>query len=492
MVSDPTRHPFGPGSGDDEAGKAQRSEGGGEDWLPSPVSMPSTPLSTTRARYFTAFSSPSSSHASRKPFTRWSLATAAISPLQAVVLTVMGVTLVGLLALMRVVGQWEQIGLDIHRFSFYSSSFPAIQHLPLPPPSEANQRRANAVKQAARHAWAGYTRTALGADELLPVSNGPSQRWGGYAVTLIDSLDTLWIMDLKDEFRTAAKYVHAMNFSTIDRPISFFETTIRVIGGLVSAYEFSGDTQLLDKAVTMADMLQPAYLSLSGFPYHKISLENGHGFSPERHPGQCILAEVGSVQLEFGKLTYLANNHDYLDRAYDVIKKLTKNKPPVPGLYPFALDVDGGDYANVTASMGSKSDSFYEYLLKMYILFGDMHPFGDMYLESIDAVKKHLVKSVPFHDDMAFLATLHPNNETTNEFDHLTCFAPGMLAMGSRVFSRPDDLELAKQLMKTCVHLYRTTTTGLSLEKVQFFTPAEFVDLTQEAPPDTVAKLRRR
>ncbi|KAJ1970713.1 hypothetical protein H4R34_005976, partial [Dimargaris verticillata] len=177
MVSDPTRHPFGPGSSDEEAGKARRSDGSSGDWLPSPVSMPSTPLSTTRGRYFTA-SFPSSPQ-SRKSFARWPLTTTAISPLQAVVLTVMGVTLVGLLALMRVVGQWEQIGLDIHRFSFYSTNFPAIQHLPLPPPSEENQRRANAVKQATRHAWTGYTRTAFGADELLPVSNGPSQRWGG-------------------------------------------------------------------------------------------------------------------------------------------------------------------------------------------------------------------------------------------------------------------------------------------------------------------------
>lgn len=120
----------------------------------------------------------------------------------------------------------------------------------LGPPLESEQTfRQKAVVKAFRHAWGAYKKYAWGKDELKPVSK-TSNDWFNLGLTLIDSLDTMWLMGLKDEFDEAREWVQSEMIIAQNRDVNLFETTIRVLGGLLSTYHLTGDTLFLNRAVS--------------------------------------------------------------------------------------------------------------------------------------------------------------------------------------------------------------------------------------------------
>ena len=127
------------------------------------------------------------------------------------------------------------------------------------------QQRA-AVVGAISHAWEGYKKYAWGADELKPVSRGRND-WIGLGLTILDSLDVLWMAGLSDEFDRGVQWVaQSLSFEK-HRMVSFFETTIRCLGGLLTAYELRGDKVLLDKATDLGERLGRAFATQAGLPY---------------------------------------------------------------------------------------------------------------------------------------------------------------------------------------------------------------------------------
>lgn len=116
------------------------------------------------------------------------------------------------------------------------------------------------IKKAFEFSWAGYRERAWMKDELSPVSGGSRNPFCEWAATLVDSLDTLWIMDMMEEFEEAVEAVKRIDFTTTERrDIPLFETVIRYLGGLLSAYDLSGIRILLDKAVELAEILIGAF-----------------------------------------------------------------------------------------------------------------------------------------------------------------------------------------------------------------------------------------
>lgn len=118
--------------------------------------------------------------------------------------------------------------------------------------------RQQAIVDAFKHAWRGYKDYAWGKDELAPISKSYSQ-WFNLGLTLIDSLDTMWIMGLHTEFSEARDWVANELHLAQDVKVNFFETTIRVLGGLLSAYHLSGDSMFLEKAVRNLYFFQMFY-----------------------------------------------------------------------------------------------------------------------------------------------------------------------------------------------------------------------------------------
>ncbi|PVZ99807.1 hypothetical protein BB558_004164 [Smittium angustum] len=327
--------------------------------------------------------------------------------------------------------------------------------------------KSQAVKNAMAHAWNGYSTYAFGKDELLPVTNGWKNNWGGWGVTLIDSLDTLYIMDMHDDFKKARDFVETIDFSKtvgVDS-ISFFETTIRVLGGLISAYDLSNDKIFLKKAVEIADILLIAFDQNSGIPYKKIDVNNkkaiyGYGTS---------IAEIGSFQLEFMRLYNLTGNIEYHKKSQHVIDFIDKSEVPISGLYPKLVNITSGQLEGIL-TLGGDADSFYEYLLKLYIMHGkNGEQFRRMYEQSVDSIKEHMIYRSNKGSKLIFVSELYESTfAPSGEMQHLACFLPGLLALGSKELNRPDDLKLAKELMKTCYYFYKGTKTGLSPEKVKF------------------------
>ncbi|KAJ3283984.1 hypothetical protein HDU76_008367, partial [Blyttiomyces sp. JEL0837] len=225
------------------------------------------------------------------------------------------------------------------------------------------------------HAWKGYKDFAWGHDELSPSSKQPHD-WHPPLILLhtpIDSLDTLFIMNLTTEYTEAKNLIlDTLDFNVITESVNFFETVIRIVGGLLSAYELDGDQRLLDKVVDLADRLMLAF-------------DEDTGVKKPQPYARYSLAEVGSNQLEFQYLTDLTGNQTYAQKSLFIYEKLFKMKKPIPGLFPTFFQNSAQDLmtADQEYTLGGNADSFYEYLLKMYLATGEQHYF-DVYSESAE------------------------------------------------------------------------------------------------------------
>jgi len=144
-------------------------------------------------------------------------------------------------------------------------SIPAVQ---VAQPKEDNAqkterlRRAAMVKESFQHSWKGYKEHGWLRDEVAPQSGEWKDTFGGWAATLVDSLDTLWIMGMKDDFELAVKACMEIDFTTTEADdVNVFETTIRYMGGFLAAYDISGGKYplLLVKAVEVGELLMSVF-----------------------------------------------------------------------------------------------------------------------------------------------------------------------------------------------------------------------------------------
>eukprot|EP01094_Clydonella_sp_ATCC50884_P026997 TRINITY_DN7579_c0_g1_i1.p1 TRINITY_DN7579_c0_g1~~TRINITY_DN7579_c0_g1_i1.p1 ORF type:complete len:679 (+),score=220.97 TRINITY_DN7579_c0_g1_i1:216-2252(+) len=339
-------------------------------------------------------------------------------------------------------------------------------------PPASNKR--NAIRDAFKHAWDGYEKGAFGHDELRPVSGITNDSWGGFGITLIDALDTLLLMGFGEEFQRALEHVRSIDWEK-DYDASFFESTIRYLGGLLGAYHLSNEPVLLDQAIDLGDRLVAAFDAPSGLPFSIVNLETGIGKNPSWTSGNNILSEIGSVQLEFAALSFFSGKPKYFRTADAVMREIALYERPegVPdGLWPVYLNGRERSFATNQISFGGLGDSFYEYLLKMSKMTGERRSsptafYWQQYNEAVVAMRRHLVTTV---DDYTFVSEYL--NSPTNAMDHLTCFVPGMLFLGADSHDE-DTMDLAAELLRTCVQLYRDQPTGLGPERVLFMNRGE-------------------
>lgn len=171
-------------------------------------------------------------------------------------------------------------------------------------------------------------------------------------------------MDMKEEFEEAKEWVkNSLDFNK-HGAISVFEVTIRVLGGLLAAYDLSKDRAFLDKAKDLGDKLLPAFNTPTGIPRAQITLATGWTSNPSWTGGSAILAELGTLQVEFRYLSKATGQPHYGEKAEAVIKKLEAVRPS-NGLYPIYVSADTGTPTTGTVTFGALGDSFYEYLVKV-------------------------------------------------------------------------------------------------------------------------------
>ncbi|KAL5699617.1 mannosyl-oligosaccharide 1,2-alpha-mannosidase [Ranunculus cassubicifolius] len=333
-------------------------------------------------------------------------------------------------------------------------------------------QRRESVKEAMVHAWTSYEKYAWGKDELQPQTQNGVNSFGGLGATLIDSLDTLYIMGLDEQFQRAKEWVeNTLDFDK-NYEASVFETTIRVVGGLLSAYDLSGEKVFLAKAVDIADRLLPAWDTPSGIPYNTINLQNGNPHNPGWTGGESILADSGTEQLEFIALSQRTGDAKYQKKVENVITQIRKNFP-ADGLLPIYINPHSGVTASYsTITFGAMGDSFYEYLLKVWIQGNkteSVKHYREMWETSMNGLKTLIRRTTP----SAFTYICEKNGMSlTDKMDELACFAPGMLALGSFGYDGPADqkqmLSLAEELAWTCYNFYQSTPTKLAGENYFF------------------------
>ena len=220
----------------------------------------------------------------------------------------------------------------------------------------ATKLRSDKVRAAMKHAWSSYEAYAFGFDELKPLSKRGQNVWGGMGTTLVDSLDTLWLMGMKEEFWRARDWVRdSLSFDGIGL-VSFFETTIRSLGGLLAAYDLSGDKVFLEKALDLGTRLSAAFDSPSGIPFAQVSLKkrnvaNGHSWAS----GNSILAEISTVQVEFAYLSHVTADASFAEKA-DAVVKILEGMESKHGLYPIFINPNTGKFGNDKITLGAMGE----------------------------------------------------------------------------------------------------------------------------------------
>ncbi|XP_052789807.1 ER degradation-enhancing alpha-mannosidase-like protein 3 isoform X2 [Mya arenaria] len=311
--------------------------------------------------------------------------------------------------------------------------------------SATKQTLKNKVVEMFKHAFGAYMNHAFPADELMPLSckgryrgSEPSRgdiddSLGNFSLTLIDSLDTIAIMGDVPEFDKAVKLVvNSARFDT-DVVVSVFETNIRVLGGLLGGHVLATyfrkrklgmdwyRDELLNMAKDIGTRLLPAFNTSTGIPYPRINLKYGIGKDIAQNCKDTCTACAGTMILEFAALSRLTGDPVFEDKAHKAMDYLWNQRHRSSDLVGTVINIHNGDWIRRESGVGAGIDSYYEYVLKAYILLGD-----DTYLtrfnKHYDAVKKYISQGPRFID-----VHMHrPMSASRNFMDALLAFWPGL------------------------------------------------------------------
>jgi mannosyl-oligosaccharide alpha-1,2-mannosidase len=284
------------------------------------------------------------------------------------------------------------------------------------------------VKAEMRWAWGNYRARAWGKDDFLPVSGGVRAfplRDRHLGLSLIEAMDTLWLMALDEEFADALGWVRANLDFDVDGELSVFETSIRLVGGLLSAHLACGDPVLLDRARDLTDRLLPAFDTPTGIPYRYVNLRTGAVRDPATNP-----AETGTYIAEYGTLSRLTGDERYLNAAKRALVAMFELRSPL-GLLADRIDARTGQWLSRRATVGPPSDSFYEYCWDGWQLFGDAGCKA-MYDTLTTAILDHQAVR---HEGARWFADVdfETGAPLSTEQDELASFYGGLLAQGGAV-----------------------------------------------------------
>lgn len=310
------------------------------------------------------------------------------------------------------------------------------------------------VRAAILDSWSAYKKQAWTHDELKPVSGTPHD-WHAQSLlmTPVDSLDTLLLIGAQSEADEAHKLiVETLSFDH-DISVKNFEITIRILGGLLSAYEMTGDERLLRLADDLGTRLLPVFESPTGLPYMYVNLKTGKTSGVRTNP-----AEIGTLFLEFGTLSRHTKKPVYYDKAKRALVELYNRRSKL-GLVGEEIDVETGKWVSAASHVGGGIDSYYEYLLKGWLLFGD-EDCRAMWRDSIRALNRHLAdeaRSGLWYGQ----ADMNTGKRTASEFGGLHAFLPAVLALGG-------DVPRARRLQESCLKMWNVA--GLEPEVLDYRT----------------------
>ncbi|KAK2778351.1 hypothetical protein FQN53_001810 [Emmonsiellopsis sp. PD_33] len=367
----------------------------------------------------------------------------------------------------------------------HSANIPQIQHTFAPETAEAKRvrlERLEAVKSNFTHAWEGYKEHAWLKDEVAPLSGNAYNHFGGWAATLVDSLDTLWMMGLYDEFENALEAIDQIDFSdcALDE-INVFETTIRFLGGFLGAYDISEGKypSLLQKATELGQMLYAAFDTPNRMPVTRWKIKEAMKGVPQESGNNVLVAEIGSLTLEFTRLSQLTKDPRYFDavqRIMDVFDK-QQAETKLPGLWPVVVDGTSMQFNGYSGfTLGGMADSLYEYLPKQYLLLGGNEQYKKLYKDALVAIDRNIFFRPMTKDgeDILFAGDVSSDGntpvsqlETEPKAQHLGCFAGGMVGLGAKALGNEAEMDTARKLVEGCLWAYEKGPFGFMPEIIR-------------------------
>ncbi|KAH0785667.1 Mannosyl-oligosaccharide 1,2-alpha-mannosidase MNS1 [Histomonas meleagridis] len=316
------------------------------------------------------------------------------------------------------------------------------------------------IKSAFYEAWVGYKKCAFGYDFLKPISC-TGENWINASLTLIDSLDTLWLMGLNHDFDDAVFYLE--NYFEYNASGAVFEMIIRVVGGLLSAYQLSGRQSLLTIAEEFASKLSSSFDTPTSLPIPNIDIATGKATTWAWAPRSTFLSHAGSLAPELLTLAQHTGNDLFFNISNHVLQFFFRQQS-YNGLWPLKIDFSTGFFGDLDLSFDAYGDSFYEYLLKLYILTdGQCRKCEELYLNAIHGMEEYLLRD---GQNGAYVSSVK-SGINVERITHLSFFIPGMLALGSRYFNH-DDLNLAIKMCNISSRWHSSTPSGLIGEEMHF------------------------
>ncbi|KAI9300605.1 glycoside hydrolase [Cunninghamella echinulata] len=288
----------------------------------------------------------------------------------------------------------------------------------------------------------------------------------GKGATIIDSLDTLYIMGLTEEFEKAKNYVATIDWKKDTKEVQIFEVVIRYVGGLISAYELSQEKIFIKKCVELVNLLLPAFNSSTNIPYRYIDLNTGQAI---RGSEITNIAEAASFQLEFTRLSQITGEWKYHfigQRVYEAFKKM---KTSYEGLFPHHLSIITGEVASDYYTWGGEADSFYEYLIKQYKWTKD-EDIKNMAIKAVKGLQTNLLQQ-PNGKEFQHLKYVGAikDGQPESSTGELVCFVPATLLLAAREIPElatvKDSIEQdAHSILLGCYQTWVATRTGLAPE----------------------------
>jgi mannosyl-oligosaccharide alpha-1,2-mannosidase len=312
-------------------------------------------------------------------------------------------------------------------------------------------------------------------------------------------------MGLKHEFDEAVKAVETIDFSTCAADeINVFETNIRYLGGFLAAYDLSGRAELLRKAIEIGSLLYKAFDTPNRMPITRWKFKSAAEGRPQVASDSMLIAEIGSLTLEFTRLSQVSGDPRYYDavqRIMDVLEA-QQDLTNLPGMWPVVVNAKTMEFnLNGGFTLGGMADSAYEYLPKVsesrfsaniandpkqhLLLGGATQQYRNMYEKALIAMKRNIFfrPMVKNNSDLLFAGNVDnfvgsPVDMlmTVGEAQHLGCFAGGMVGIGARMFSREEDMATARKLMEGCLWAYENARGGIMPEILELI-PCEDKDV---------------
>lgn len=335
------------------------------------------------------------------------------------------------------------------------------------------------VRNVTRITYNAYLNACEGRDEFDSYTN-ECHDWFNVSLTMLDSLDTLVLMRLDDEYtRTRAYLAKTLSFRIVDR-VSMFELVIRALGGLNAAFALTSDPLWREKAIELADVLLPTFnITQSGCPPMntrvgaELTSQNEHD---EPFDTSSTPADAGTLQLEMRTVSAMCGDKRYAVAADRCMLSMV-NATPHDRLAPQRFDVQQVRFSGSRESIGASVDSYYEMMLKTWVAFGKQREDSALratFERAMDLVYTRItgtsVGGATYVGHRYTKGTLQP------EMEHLSCFLPGTLALGAlhglgggRDGMAPDDyMPRARGLARTCASMADATVTGLAPEITSF------------------------